>query len=142
MIALRPATLSDAAFLLALRNDPAVRALSRTSHLIDATEHQRWFATRLADPATRLYVAEHDGGAVGQGRLDRIRMDTYELSLTVVPHMRGRGFGTAIIGALLAKLAVHETAVAIVKMKNAASLRAFFANGFDGDRTVTLVRNA
>ena len=57
----RPATAADERLLLAWRNDPATRAASRRTEVVDAAAHARWLADVLTDPERVLLVAERAG---------------------------------------------------------------------------------
>jgi RimJ/RimL family protein N-acetyltransferase len=83
-------------------------------------------------PSRRILVAEEDGDLVGTGRLDN-HGDEVEVSWTVAPSCRGRGYGRQFIVELLA---YAETVwpgvlcIAQIKPENTNSLRAAFAAGF------------
>lgn len=135
MILLRPATLSDAAYLRRLRNDPEARKSFFEGSLVSRREHAAWLRRSLRSEARRLYVA-HEGPsmvrAVGMGRLD-FNSKTVELSLNVDPDHRGKGYGGEIVAAL--KQVAQEwkpgvLLIAHVKAFNTASLRAFLRAGF------------
>ena len=132
---LRLATPDDWARLFDWRNDPETIAQSWSDAPVETTEHQAWLEKTLADKRARLFIAEDTERSliVGTGRLD-IRGKKVELSLTIDPRHRGKGYGTLMIDALLVRAGgltpLPERAVAAVKPGNSASLRAFAANGF------------
>jgi RimJ/RimL family protein N-acetyltransferase len=130
-VRLRPARAEDAALLLAWRNEPSTRAASFSGEAVGAREHARWLATRLADPATLLLVAERDGVAVAQVRLDREPDAIGVVSIAVAPEARGAGVARAALDALAARddLGV-STLRALVKPGNAASRRLFRRAGY------------
>lgn len=128
----RPATHDDAAFLLALRNDPEVRAGSRSTAPVNSDEHQAWLGQVLADPDRHLLVVEREGEAVGQVRFDS-QADGWEISVSLIPAARGGGAGAAAIEAGIAWLRErdeHGAVVAVVRDENVASVRAFRRAGF------------
>ena len=119
--------------LMALRNDPYAVANSVSGRAVTVDEHEHWFRKVLADPVGhRLWIAESGGRPAGQVRID-IAGDTGTVSIAVQPAERGRGFGTAILQSLLAKVAFEGSPArlrAVVRSDNPASLHAFAAVGF------------
>jgi len=157
MILLRSATLADAAFLLACRNDPETVRQFIQSRRVSPSEHLRWLKAILKNPRRRLFVAEavvsgYFGPSfcwnlqdrVGTGRLDW-NTETVEFSVTVAPEHRGQGYGKAIVAALVKEAQAWKPKakmVANIKGKNVASLRAFLGAGFSmaTNRVVRLER--
>jgi RimJ/RimL family protein N-acetyltransferase len=119
--------------LMAWRNDPDTVGFSVSGRTVTAEEHERWFRRVRDDPSHhRLWIAEDDGQPVGQVRVD-VTGDTGTVSIAVESGRRGRGLGTSMLQALLAKLAgdgAPSRLTALVRADNAASLRAFAAAGF------------
>jgi RimJ/RimL family protein N-acetyltransferase len=118
---LRPAAPEDWADLLAWRNDPLARAMSRNDEGIDEASHRRWFDRALADPARTLLIAELDGAKIGVVRFDR--GEDAEVSINLAPVHRGRGLGEAMLR--LALQSTPERLIAHVKDENLASRRLF-----------------
>jgi L-amino acid N-acyltransferase YncA len=119
--------------LLALRNDPDAVSLSVTGRAVTAEEHERWFRRVRDDPAHhRLWIAEQDSEPVGQMRVD-IAGDTGTVSITVHSDHRRHGLGTAMLRAMVVRVAVEgvpSRLTAVVRADNTASLRAFTAADF------------
>lgn len=139
---LRPATEADSALLLSLRNDPLTRANSLNTELIHETTHAKWLAATLRDLSTRLYIFERDGVAVGMGRLTRGPQAHVDVSLALLPEVRGHGYATIVIEMLL-KVATGwtvTTAHAICRADNIPSLRAFLSQGFSLEQSIVLLR--
>lgn len=146
-VTLRPAGHQDSEEVLAWRNDPQTRRWSRNTHEISPEEHASWFARVLADPMTRLWIAESQGRAVGNVRIDRepvgrpvgnARMNptsvgAAEMHITIAPHARGEGLGASVLMEAAAQ-SLTEPDIALlcahVKADHAASLRAFEQAGF------------
>lgn len=145
---LRPATLADAEFLLALRNDSEARRQSLHQGRVTAEEHARWLGRVLSDStdAVRLYIAESGRVAVGMGRLDLDRATrTATLSIALGSGFRGHGLGRDLVVLLTAEATrLGYGARAFVRLTNLPSLRAFLGNGFrlaeDGGVIFELVR--
>jgi predicted dehydrogenase len=136
-VALRAAAAEDRDRLRAWRNEPAVRAASRSPDEVPAADHAAWFARRLADPDTRIFIVEHRGAPGGTVRVDRLRGDRGEIHVALAPEVRGRGLAAPALrqaaerGARELRLATVE---ANVREDNAPSLRAFARAGFEEAR--------
>jgi RimJ/RimL family protein N-acetyltransferase len=141
---LRPATREDAARLLAWRNDASTRRWSFSSDPVPADDHHAWLERKLADPDTAIFVAEDEGGPVGQLRIDR-RDAHGVVSIAVAPEARGRGVGTRMLeeAARARPLGVAVLRAEVVPA-NETSLRMFLKAGFEEvartARAVTLER--
>jgi RimJ/RimL family protein N-acetyltransferase len=142
-VTLRPATFDDCARLHQWRNDPDTRAASLSEEPVPLDAHVNWLQKTLQRDDCRLYVAQDDatGAPVGTCRLDKLtpqpgEQPLVELSLTVAPAHRGRGYAQQIINAAIAAAATtsafHDARAvrAIVKRANERSMRAFSACGF------------
>jgi UDP-2,4-diacetamido-2,4,6-trideoxy-beta-L-altropyranose hydrolase len=105
----------------------------QTQRPIAREEHERWFAARLADPDTFLWIIEAKSKPVGQLRLIN-RGGVYEIDIYVEADARRTGVAhTALrLGmAELAKLREGQTTFrALVKRSNVASQRFFEREGF------------
>jgi RimJ/RimL family protein N-acetyltransferase len=124
---LRRATDADARRLWEWRTDPTTRANSLSAGPADWDEHVSWLTGSLASDIRLLYIAEHDGRAVGQVRLDRVT-DGWEVSITVAPDARGSGHGVAMLRAVDAD--VDDRIIARIKRGNTASIRCFEKAGY------------
>ncbi|MFL5295381.1 MAG: GNAT family N-acetyltransferase [Phenylobacterium sp.] len=125
-VRLRKATPSDALDVLAWRNDPLTRAMSRSAEEIHPGEHLAWFESALGNPALILLIGEADGGKVGMVRFD-VGVET-EVSINVNPACRGRGYGYRLLSQALAQ--VSGPVVADIRPDNLASQRIFERAGF------------
>jgi RimJ/RimL family protein N-acetyltransferase len=128
-VRLRRVSESDAELLLAWANDPVTRAASFHPDPIDPDGHVRWLAGRLASATTRFWIGEsNEDLAVGQ-----VRVEGDEISISVSPSSRGRGFGRALLAAAVdeaGRTLPVERLVARVRVDNPASLALFAAAGF------------
>ncbi len=123
---LRPASMDDAGLLLAWRNDPLTRQASIDGDSVDEAQHQAWLADVLENPERSILIAVVEDVAVGTVRLDR-EGQLSELSWTVSPDHRGKGFGTKIV-----QLAVAQAGgpvKAVIKEGNQASRKIAAAAG-------------
>lgn len=131
-VSLQVATNEDSARFIAWRNDPDAVHFSVSGAPVELVEHERWYAARLKDPGARLWIAEEDGTAVGQVRVDTDN-GVGVVSIAVAPDQRGRGLGSAILRAMLVEASrerITQTLRATVHPDNVASLRAFERVGF------------
>jgi RimJ/RimL family protein N-acetyltransferase len=97
MLSLRPATLKDAELLLKWRNDPETRRQSRNTGEAFMEGHIAWLIKSLAMPSRKLYIAEDDGMPVGTVRADEDTDGYTEISYTVAPSARGKGYGKRMV---------------------------------------------
>ena len=91
-IQLRRAEIEDSRSIFDWRNDPVVRAASRSDNIISWAGHEDWFAGVLKSPDRLLIIGERDGSAVGVVRFD-VSDQHAEISIYLVPgnHPRGEG---------------------------------------------------
>lgn len=130
---LRPVRDSDARLMFDWVNSPeSLAGKLETRDPIPWETHAKWFAARLADPDTRLWMAESDNRAVGQVRVQRTRTGL-EIDVFVAAECRRRGLGRRMLAAAAAECAAHWPGlplVAKVKLDNVASQRLFAAAGY------------
>ena len=133
--------MDDAARLYGWRVDSETVKQSIAPPPASFDAHRTWLAGALHDPAISLFVAydEDRGVDVGVVRIDRRAEDEVEVSLTIDPDQRGRGYSHDLIARGL-EAAVGVRVVARVKAANVRSLRAFRALGFRDDGVGELVR--
>jgi RimJ/RimL family protein N-acetyltransferase len=117
---LRNATREDWRLLLKWRNDADTCRWSRTGTKVEEAEHRAWLAGVLADSDRQLLIGELDGCPVGTARLDR-SSGAIELSWTVSPEMRGKGYGGALVRLALQR--ANGYVFAIIHHENTASER-------------------
>ncbi len=128
-VRLRPATLEDAEQLFQWRNDPLTRAQSLQQQPVEWQTHLQWLQASLQNPDRQLYIAESAALAgqeqsllLGTVRADKMDED-YELSWTVAPEQRGKGWGRQMVAALIDRLPSGATFTAVVLLTNPASHR-------------------
>lgn len=140
---LRNAGESDCKLLLDWANDPAARVASFHSTIIHLEDHKRWFAERLNDPQSQIYIAEtcsrnatpHSACpcSVGQVRF-QLNARSAVISIGVAPELRGKGWGASLVTfatRALARDRLVDRIDAFVKPHNAASIRLFQKCGFE-----------
>ncbi|NVO85219.1 UDP-2,4-diacetamido-2,4,6-trideoxy-beta-L-altropyranose hydrolase [Hymenobacter terrestris] len=133
--ALRPATSTDSAQLLAWTNEPAVRRFSFNTEPVAEDDHERWFAARLTDENALLLLAQDaaTGHSAGLIRF-AVEGETATLSYLLDANFRGRGLAPLLLLAgtrqLLAQFAQVRRVLGHVQAANAASVHAFERAGF------------
>lgn len=132
VLLLRQADAADAFDILAWRNDPVTRAMSRHTEVVERDDHLHWFAATLQDPARLLLVAQDGEIKVGMARFDELTPRVWEVGINLNPACRGRGLSHAVLsGALRAIGDRHpERIVAEIKPANDVSRHLFEAHGF------------
>jgi RimJ/RimL family protein N-acetyltransferase len=133
---LRAAALDDALDVLAWRNDPLTRDMSRAQDPIDEAGHLAWFGQAIADPNRTLLIGELGGEKIGMVRFDRA--EETEVSINMNPRFRGRGLGYELLMAALAQ--ARGSIVAEIREENLASQRLFERAGFVFDRAADGLR--
>jgi RimJ/RimL family protein N-acetyltransferase len=131
-VTLRAARENDVTLIRELRNDAGAVRFSKSARPASELEHARWFATALADPRMRLWVAEENAIPVGQVRVD-VDGCTGVFSIAVAAGARGRGLGQAIIRLALAEVErqhLATTVTATTHPENTASIHVFERAGF------------
>lgn len=95
----RRATRDDAAMVLAWRNAPHVRSVSRDNRVIEWEAHRAWFERILASPDHLMLIAEKNAVPIGVVRFDRLADRRYEISLYLNPIVARRKLGLPMIDA-------------------------------------------
>ncbi len=95
-IEMRIAGLNDSEKLFQWRNHSSIRAVSRNAGLIDWQDHQKWFASVLADPEKMLLIGHRAESPVGVVRFD-LQNDEAEVSIYLVPDAALFGQGRILL---------------------------------------------
>ncbi|MEE8451910.1 MAG: UDP-2,4-diacetamido-2,4,6-trideoxy-beta-L-altropyranose hydrolase [Thermoguttaceae bacterium] len=129
----RRARRDDCRMLWHWANDPAVRAVSFSEEPIPWASHEQWFADKLRDPHSHLFIGcDENDTPVGQVRFDRaadrVEDDCAVISISIAPEHRQAGYGVSLIDAAVAEV-FRRTALrkilALAKPNNEASKRLF-----------------
>lgn len=126
-ISLRPATMADAEMLFSWRNDPTTRRASHDSTPVVFEQHVAWLTATLMNPQRKLFVAVAGPKPVGTVGARRDEDGVWELSWTVAPSCRGKGYGIAMVRSLVSTL--EGPLRAEVKAGNTGSMRIAEAAG-------------
>lgn len=137
-IEIRVARDDDSARLFEWRNHPTIRAISRSTNLIDWESHQRWFASVLGAPDKLLLIGQREGAPVGVVRFD-IRGDEAEVSIYLVPGMKLSGQGRELLQSAESWFAANRTRVCKISAHvlggNERSCRLFAGAGYQVEST-------
>lgn len=133
---LRPACEEDIVLYYNWANDPEVRKNAVNTTPIPWATHQAWFASKLHDVNSRLFVLEAAGLPVGQIRFDRER-DEARIDYSLESIVRGRGWGKRLValGADLMQKIEPIRLRAEVKAENEVSSAVFLRMGFTYRKT-------
>jgi UDP-2,4-diacetamido-2,4,6-trideoxy-beta-L-altropyranose hydrolase len=129
---LRSACPDDVGFYFSWANDPEVRRQAIHSEPISWKRHQQWFARKLADSRSRLFVLLAGTLPVGQIRFDR-QGDEAQIDYSLDALVRARGWGAQLVGmgSALAQQSEPIRIRAEVKAGNHSSRAVFVRLGFD-----------
>lgn len=116
MPTVRTARSDDALDILAWRNDPLARAMSRDHSEISEADHLRWFDRSLQRDDRMFFVGEEQGQKIGVIRFDQSG-DKWEVSHAMAPEARGRGLGFAMLEETL-RAFPHRPIVAEIREDN------------------------
>ncbi|MET0311525.1 MAG: UDP-2,4-diacetamido-2,4,6-trideoxy-beta-L-altropyranose hydrolase [Burkholderiaceae bacterium] len=128
-LVLRRARPADAATYFGWVNDPAVRASAFETAAVPWATHEDWFARRLGDPGSMLFVMEARGLPVGQVRFQAGPGGAL-VDYSLDPLVRGRGWAGHLLEAGMTA-AGGGPFRAEVKNGNRASLAVFRRLGFN-----------
>lgn len=127
----RPVSEADAELLFAWANDPETRKQSFSTEQIPWEEHIKWLRGSLQREGRKLLLCMHGDKPVGVVRFDAEKPDLAEISYTVAPGERGRGYGQMMLRLAEAECTEDvRTLKAEVKRDNAASAAIFRALGY------------
>ena len=131
---LRPVTMADALDLLAWRNDPQTRAMSRHGGEVALQDHVDWLVRSLASSERRLVMGEDaaTGTPIGMVRFDR-QGPTWEVGINLSPARRGQGLGRTLLALAVTDFQKKHKAAALtatIRPENQASVKVFAACGF------------
>ncbi len=102
-VTVRPATPDDRDRILEWANDPVARAAGFHPRPIEPAEHARWFAGRLAHPATgRIWIGLLEGAPIGIVRFERAPDGPFIVSIALDQAARGRRLSQPLLDAGLA----------------------------------------
>lgn len=87
----------DVDLLFTWANDEETRKQSFHSEKIPYEDHIKWFESSLARKDREIYICSHGAEKIGVLRLDYIQEDTWEISYSIAPSKRGKGYGKEML---------------------------------------------
>jgi spore coat polysaccharide biosynthesis predicted glycosyltransferase SpsG len=122
----------DAEVLFDWRNDRVTRASSRTTGVLNWADHVLWFNHAITSEDLQLYVVEVGDEKIGTVRWDHRGGTDWEVSMTIAPASRGKGWGRAVLAAGERAFVATRPArlTAAINASNVASLRLFSGAGY------------
>lgn len=133
LIDVRPVTTHDVERVYRWNNEPATRQASLNQEPIPWADHESWFARRLADETSHMYVGSVDGSDLGLVRFEPGPGDAV-VSVVIDPEYRGQGWASALIDAGCSRLRDEsevQSVTAQIRSSNHRSIEAFLAADFD-----------
>jgi L-amino acid N-acyltransferase YncA len=134
---IRQAVDADLDAILVIHNDAIANSTAIwTDDLVPRREREAWLATRMAAGDPVLVAIENDQVAgyatYAQWRAKWGYRHTVEDSVYLAPEHQGKGFGRALLTALIerARAAGHHVMLADIESGNAASIRLHESLGF------------
>jgi ribosomal protein S18 acetylase RimI-like enzyme len=134
---LRAAVDADAAFARTLyaatRDDLRLLPLppAQVEQLIAMQQRVHEEGQRAMYPNAEVLVLEHAGEPAGRAVLDTTGTDWRLVDLALLPALRGRGLGAALLAALQARAAAHGARIGLAVLRtNAPALRLYRRAGF------------
>jgi L-amino acid N-acyltransferase YncA len=127
-VELRPARSADCEAIWRWNFAPDVRAQSLRSEPVPFMDHARWFARRITDADSPIWVIEEYRQAVGVIRLDPPAYGRARISIAIAESVRGRGVGRIAVATVCTRW--RRPIVAEVLASNASSTACFEACGF------------
>lgn len=120
---LRPATLDDAKILFAWRNDPETRNQSRNANEVAWDEHVAWLTQSFSWDGFKMYIAEDQGVPIGTVRSYENEEGFVELSWTIAPSARGKGYGKRMVLEFVRQFHPEDKLTATVRKGNIPSAK-------------------
>jgi UDP-2,4-diacetamido-2,4,6-trideoxy-beta-L-altropyranose hydrolase len=138
-IEIRIATSDDSEKLFNWRNHPSIRAVSRNAEVIAWHDHQKWFASVLADEKKILLIGQEAGRPIGVVRFDMRNGDEAEVSIYLVPEKLSSGLGRNLLHSAELWLVANHSEInkiqAHVLDENKRSQRLFSEAGYRVEST-------
>lgn len=134
---LRPAMLEDSDLLIQWANSfDSLQWKKCTTGKISAREHNKWFRSRLLDPATQISIIMSNNVPSGQVRLEKINKYVY-VDIYVDVNLRRDGIASYALKRSIKNYTDcfgSHVFYAIVHSDNISSKKLFLRNGFQQDK--------
>lgn len=131
---IRLAQIEDMKDVFDLANDDLVRQNSFIQARISWEGHQNWYKNKINDENCSFYLMKDlTSNLIAQIRFDKSNNDEGEISISVSPEFRGKGYGVEILKACSDKIISEQKVkkiIAYVKPANIASRKIFEKSGY------------
>lgn len=131
---IKHATIDDMKDVFDLSNDDLVRQNSFNQEKISWEDHQIWFKKKLEDKNCLFFVIRDlDNNLISQIRFDKINNSEGDISISISPQFRGKGYGVKILKSVSEKLLTEQNVQkvnAYIKPENKASQIIFTKAGY------------
>ena len=132
-VEIQMATLDDSENLFNWRNHPSIREVSRNTDVIAWQDHQKWFASILADSKKWLLIGKDAGAPIGVVRFDA-QNDEAEVSIYLTPEKTSSGRGRNLLRSAEHWLSTNHPEIRKIRAHvlgtNERSLRFFSKAGY------------
>ena len=141
-VALRPVSPADCQTVYKWQIHPDIRRFAHRSAPPSRSEHESWFADRLANPEEQYFLVELEGVPAGVLRLEPYAGDDGDwlISILIAPMNQRKGVGRATLK-LAHQLWPESTFVAEVLPENIASHKLFVSVGYKQDGSRYILRS-
>lgn len=138
-LAFREVREEDIRDLFSWRNHPETRRQSFSTEAVTWDEHRAWFADKINDPNTSIYIVSQNRIKIGSVRFER-NIESVRISVMLNPDFIGKRLGAAVIVQSTKKYIQDRNPgvpiIAEIKKENIASIKAFTKAGFAESQTV------
>lgn len=127
------ATIEDMKDVFDLSNDELVRVNSFNQEKIEWESHQKWFKNKINNENCIFYIVKEKDKLVAQVRFDKMDINEYDISISIAPSFRGKGYGSIILKSASEKVVIEKNIKKIsayVKNENIASKNIFKKAGY------------
>ena len=114
------ATINDWSMLLEWRNDKETRKNSFSTDKVSVKEHKKWLSASIENPKIEIFIVTDNEMPVGTVRVEVVD-EKKEISWTVAPKSRGKGYGKRMVQKLVNSLSGEL--LAKIKKSNYASIK-------------------
>jgi RimJ/RimL family protein N-acetyltransferase len=131
-VSLRPAAQDDELLLYQWQIHPETREFARNPQPPTLREHRNWFAQRMGNDGSRIFIILHGAEPGGCLRLDRVAngpAPVWEVSINIAPDCHRLGLAKAALVLIREEMPGAEL-VAHVMPRNQASHALFRSAGF------------
>jgi len=131
-ILLRPAVQDDELLLYQWQIHPDTREFARNPHPPTLREHREWFAKRLGNDGSMIFIILHGadpGGCLRLDRVGKVPTPVWEVSINIAPECHRLGLAKAALILIREQMPGAEL-IAHVMPRNQASHALFRSAGF------------